>query len=220
MIKSLPVSMSTLGRATAGKTTLAQRIAQDSGAWLVSESAIKRTLIKEYRTEHSLDENLRDIGYEAAAAAASCILSKGISVLVDATYHLSRRRQWLLKTCRKKSLGHIFFYCKCDQKLETERRIVKRQHAQTGPDTQANTMEIFNFIDSLFEEPLPEEFFTTDPVAVMLIKTDINDLVRTDKYGDWSTDFEQIVAELAMSVKRHLSRFRSKDRLDAFNLQY
>jgi len=205
-----PICMATIGRTGAGKTTLAKWVAGHTDAWLVSEAAIKRSLVEEYKTENSLDEELRDFGYASAAAASACILEKRKNVIVDAAYHLKKRRAILLNASIKKCIGWIWFYCKCDDLAETERRILSRKNATPAYNTQADSMKVYNLIDTLFVEPTINEFINAGPVAIINIQTEINIVKSIDKIGEWTHDFDKTVNECVSIVELHLKRFVNK----------
>lgn len=201
----LPACIATIGRTGAGKTSLAKWLSLRKGAWLVSEAAIKRTLVNSYRMEDSLNEDLRDVGYRAAVAAARELLLKGHETVVDAAFHLARRREWLAESCRRAASGCIWLYCVCDDIEETRRRIARRKVLPPGPHTQANSIDVYHLIDSIFEEPSDEVAQHDLSAAVLTIRTTDNKITSLCRLGQWAVSFSKIVDQCVADIDEYLS---------------
>jgi predicted kinase len=170
MNKILPIIYSTMGRTAAGKTTLAQWLHCETSALYVPEGALKRTLRIGYQTEDSLDESLRDYGYTAAIAISKQSVAKGQNCVIDASFHRRFRRQWLYNAIASTEVVIIWLYCKCNSRPEIEKRIRLRKGLPSMAATQANSMEIFDFIDRNFEELASDE--VSSPLNVVAIEID------------------------------------------------
>lgn len=204
-----PLAMATLGRPVAGKTTLARFLCSTLGVQYIPEAAIKRSLRAGYVTHDSLDEDLRDLGYRAAIEVARACLERRAPVLVDASFHRRRRRQWLYDAVSKLADGLVVLYCRCDDPAKIARRIEMRARGPKSAETQADSMEVYRFIDAAFEEPEEDEFPADLPVAVFDVDTDRNECSAPRVTGTFRDADRPMLAHLQELVADRLRTSRS-----------
>lgn len=203
-----PLALFTMGRTAVGKTTLAQGLSKTLDALYVPEGAIKRLFRNEYKTEDSLDEDLRDIGYRAAIAAWKASLDFGKSAILDAAFHRKQRRRWLYNAISKNNCCLVVLYCCCDSEEKIRKRIANRKRLPKSAYTQADSMSIFNFIDSQFEEPTRNELSFGIPAALFTIDTNRNMITSSEHIvydgnitASTFSDIESLIASLLQNFK-------------------
>lgn len=191
-----------MGRTAAGKSTLAQYLARALGARYVSEAALKRALVRDYSTECSLDESLRDLGYSAASAVAKECINRHESVVVDAAYHRIDRRRNLLDATAHPGRRLVIAYCRCDDEHETRRRITARVAMIASPLTQANSYSVFEHIDRTFQELTIDEIAARDGVTVLRFDSWNNTFAIEDPFAVASNEqLSSIMNRYVVSMK-------------------
>jgi predicted kinase len=164
-----PLLVVAFGRPAAGKSTLAQWIADRLPAWRVAEVAIKRALRPTLGPADVFDEDLRNVSYRAAISAAEALVGSGRSCVIDATFHRRERRVWITSMAASMQTTTIWLYCRCDDEREVGRRLAGR--ALDGPDGHARSFEAFRYMNASFEEPLDDEWSPSDRVVLLAVDT-------------------------------------------------
>lgn len=204
------VVLATLGRTASGKTTLAKFLTSSLGLYYVPEAAFKRALRSDYSTKDSLDEDLRDIAYQASIAAAAGIVAKGQTPIIDASFHQRRRRRWLIQMARDGKAGLVFLYCRCDDEDETRRRIMRRRHELKSYSTHADSMSIYAHINSGFQELDETELHRSEPWAVLTANTVENSVRHIAICSSRSRLFEECIEVVHAAVSEYLCAQRKR----------
>lgn len=204
------VILATLGRTASGKTTLAKFLASSLGLYYVPEAAFKRVLRPDYSTEDSLDEDLRDIAYQASIAAAAGIVAKGQTPIIDASFHQRRRRQWLIQMAKDARTGLVFLYCRCNDEEETRRRIMRRKHEPKSHATHADSMSIYVHINSEFQELDETELHQSKLWALLTANTVENSLKYVAVSSSGSRPFEECIGVVHAAVSEYLCGQRER----------
>jgi predicted kinase len=170
----------TLGRTASGKTTIAKYISENIKFIYISEGKIKREIMlerKEYSTNDSLNEELRNQGYKKAIGLCKQHIKNGNNVIIDASFHKLFRRKWLysiIQECRK---NLFMIYLRCDNLEKVKSRIRARKSLLKHADTQADSMSIYYHIDQTFDEPTSTELKDTS-IVLFKIDTDKNKIIE------------------------------------------
>jgi predicted kinase len=198
------ILISMTGRTAAGKTSLAKYLVAKIPAHYVPEAAIKRLFRPNYTTRDSLDEELRDVAYAAAIAAAAEYTAKGEIVVLDAAFHALSRRHRLYESIIGESAGLVMLYCLCDDLSQVRTRIERRLSVPGLPETQANSMSIYEFIDANFDELQPQEFPAKVPTTLFRLDTARNSLESVVTYGIATRMHQDYVARIGSLVRAYL----------------
>lgn len=175
----------TIGHTAAGKTTLSKYLARELCIPYISEGLIKRSLIKEYSSQNSLDESLRDQGYKKAIKQTVEILLEGSSVILDASFHKLKRRLWVYQSLEIiENLSVIWLKCNCPNVSEVKKRILTRESDKNKTaDNQADKFYIYEHIMSNFDPVRLSDFPLN--TAIISIDTEKNIIIEIQKNDDF-----------------------------------
>ena len=160
-----------MGRTAAGKTTAAHNISKELKAVYLSSSVAKENLAKEHTLKSCLDESFRDQSYDAINKATVHNLGIGVSSVLDASFHLRKRRTALNEAVKDKAARIVIIYCYCNEETETAKRIKNRQLNPEFPHNRGCEMDVYHHIDAGFEEPGFDEFPRGIPVSLIYLDT-------------------------------------------------
>lgn len=179
----------TVGHTAAGKTTLSKYLAKELSIPYISEGLIKRNLVKEYSSQNSLDESLRDHGYKKAIGEAVEILLEESSVILDASFHKLSRRLWVYESLETiENLSYIWLDCNCPNISEVKKRILARESDKNRTaDNQADKFYIYEHIVSNFDSVRLSDFPLS--TAIVSIDTEKNVVLKIQK----SSDFDNLI---------------------------
>lgn len=200
----------TLGHTAAGKTSLSRFLLMNEKIKFeyIAEGEIKRSLVSDYSTKDSLNENLRDQAYNKAIKEAQKHLYK-TDVLIDASFHRLNRRQMVYEMLQNKldNVQVIWLYCYCTNIDKIEDRIKRRKKQRKTATTQADSMEIYKHIISGFDYPLISEIPISICGAIIYIDSDKNVIDRIE-YNNAQPSLRKKVEELREIIDRYLSVWR------------
>ena len=205
------VVIAMLGRTAAGKTTTARALSRRIGDSLyIGQSALKLALTdKDHKlTSTHLNESLRDYGYRAAVAVAEEAIRKGITPLIDASFHKVTRREWVFSLARRRGIDLlVFIYCFCSSEDETKKRIARRS-SKEGIDNAAGDYAVYKHISDNFEEITVAESEGI-PSAVFYVDT----FSQSVEFVVWNTTVDQdvMVGELLALVEDVVGVFVEKE---------
>jgi adenylate kinase family enzyme len=196
----------TVGHTAAGKTTLSKYLAEELCIPYVSEGLIKRNLVKEYSSENSLDESLRDNGYKKAIGKTVEILLEETAVILDASFHKLSRRLWVYESLKKiENLSYVWLDCNCPNVSEVKKRILARESDKNKTaDNQADRFYVYEHIMSNFDTVRLSDFPLS--TAIISIDTEKNVVIKIQK----SSGFDNlIVTNLKERILPNYFRFVS-----------
>ena len=145
------------GKMASGKSTLAQQIAKDKHALLLSEDQILAGLYP--------DEIVDVQGYSDRARKVRAVfqpvveamLSRGLSVVMDFPANTTAQRNWFRKILEATGVDHELHLIVCDDSL------CKKQLAQRAHDDpkrrSTDTIEMFEAISQYYQPVTTEERF-------------------------------------------------------------
>jgi predicted kinase len=152
----------TCGHTAAGKTTISKLIQEyfHERLYFISEAKLKRSLVSgEYTFKDSMNETLRDAGYNLALQKAIDNSKAFDMILIDASFHQRKRRKWVFDKFRQISPVFLWLFVECDDKKIISQRIKARFHSiNKNHDNQANSMKVYNYIIRSFQKPTLNEF--------------------------------------------------------------
>ena len=193
----------TLGHTAAGKTTLSKYLLEDKAIDFIyiEEGQIKRDIVKNYSTNDSLNERLRDEAYGIAIEQAYKRLDE-MDVLIDASFHRFERRNKIYAMIRQKRdfPEMIWLYCYCPNLDKVEARISKRKRAEKKAETQADSMSIYNHIMETFNIPEISEIPLDIRGAIVYINSDTNEIEQI-KYNSNSKTLHNQVEKVCCSIR-------------------
>ncbi|MDH3296413.1 MAG: AAA family ATPase, partial [Acidimicrobiia bacterium] len=136
------------GKVGVGKSSVAERLARRLGAtWLRTDEIRKTTALTGVDEKPSYDQAARDNVYREMLREAQALLSRGESVVMDATWSTERVRAWArdLAFQNEAELAELEVILPLDQAVE---RIVARV---AGDDPSDATPEVAHELDKRFE---------------------------------------------------------------------
>jgi predicted kinase len=145
------------GKLASGKTTLAQRIARESGAVLVSEDVWLLRLFPGEIVTFS-DYLSRSARFRSALAPhVQNLLGSGISVVFDFAGNIPPERSWAKSLCDGANVHFVLHYLKASDALCKAQ--LRRRNAEQPDGSQPTTDEEFDAITKSFLPPAPAEGF-------------------------------------------------------------
>ncbi|WP_302999262.1 AAA family ATPase [Thomasclavelia spiroformis] len=174
----------TVGHTASGKSTLSRMLSVQYNVQYISEGAIKRALVKSYKSEDSLDESLRNQGYQLAINELSSTLKNHTTAILDASFHKRFRRKWLydmLETIPDTYVVWLYCYCPCTDIIR-KRIKMRNDNKNKYADIQADIFDIYEHIQRTFDIPTINEFPKEIPTAIIKIDT-YNNVVEDMSYN-------------------------------------
>lgn len=156
-VSSSPVLHFFCGKAGAGKTTIASRIAQDQRAILLSEDIWLERLFGDQM--QTFDDYVRFSGKQKAAVGPLVVdlLSAGLSVVLDFQANTKRGRAWFRSVFEKAGAEHVLHFVDSSDEVCLER--IARRNVERPEGSHHLTEEMFFHISSFFEPPEESEGF-------------------------------------------------------------
>lgn len=179
-----------IGLTAAGKTTTLKAISSLCGIKFISEGTLKREMVNgEFSIKNSTDEELRSKGYRKAISLAfDYIQTEKKDVIIDASFHQQFRRNWIYEeiTARKLyDISVIWVYCICENESLIEERIHQRFISPIKcADNQANTIGVYNYTKSTFDDVSIERFVGIVPTYLIVVDTEKSKIVYCDSNDD------------------------------------
>lgn len=175
--------IASIGHTAAGKTTLLKSISQFFNIPYISEGELKRNLIQNYSTNHSLDESLRDKGYELAYHKAITLIEQNnVNIIIDASFHKQFRRQFLYEAVNNiLNINILWLYVYCPNEEKVRQRIdFRRTASKKTAEIQADRMYIYKHIINNFDEVNLKNFpIEHIPTQILFINTDNNRIEKS-----------------------------------------
>jgi predicted kinase len=141
-----------LGYPGAGKTTVARKLAETSGAELIWADHERRTMF----TEPSHTKAESDALYARLNHTTDTLLSEGKSVIFDTNFNYYKDREYLRKIAKKHGAQTVLIWLTTPKKLAEQRAV----HESVGQETRVlgnMTHADFKRIASHLEPPRPNE---------------------------------------------------------------
>jgi uncharacterized protein len=143
-----PALLITVGLAGTGKSVIANSLAKRLGLVVISSDAVRKTLAGIALTEHHFNEFNSGIysrefsrqTYDAMFARAGEYLSKGISVILDATFVLAAERRTAMKLAQEKGADFFVLESTLPEDL-VRQRLARRLERETVSDARWETYE-------------------------------------------------------------------------------
>lgn len=167
--KTEPFLIITMGLMGTGKTTIANALGQRLGCAVISSDVTRKKLAKIPPTEHRFEEFHSGIysedfsrrTYDAILAEAGEVLSRGESVILDASFRRREERARVRRMAEEKGADLVVLECKLGEE-EARRRLEQRLKKKTTSDGR---WEIFQLQKKSFD-PVAEfpalQHFTLD----------------------------------------------------------
>ncbi|HYV68223.1 MAG TPA: ATP-binding protein [Myxococcales bacterium] len=155
------------GLPAAGKTTTAERLHARLGGVLIRSCDVYRELgislpdwvrrTRGFTQDVSAYEQARDAAYARMLSLLECHLTEGAEVvIIDAVHGEPAKRRAVFHVCAAFGADPLLVWCRCDDREETERRIMRRQGRETDPACEASDRSVFDHITRLWEPPSRE----------------------------------------------------------------
>jgi predicted kinase len=142
------------GKAGAGKSTLAARLARDLRAILLSEDIwLSRLYGDQMKT---FDDYVRFSGRlkTVVGPLASELLTSGESVVLDFQANTRTRRTWLLSVAAAGNAQHVLHFL--DATDEVCLAQIAKRNIELPEGSHPLTEQVFRYVTSLFEPPVEE----------------------------------------------------------------
>jgi cytidylate kinase len=195
------IAIMIIGRTASGKTSVAYCLSQRLSINYIPVAYYKRLAKPDYQKKDSLNEHLRDLGYKLAIDQAVEFAKQKKSVILDSSFAIKKRRKWMIESLSPYVDEFYMVYCLSSDLIETKKRIqLRKGMEQISIQHHASSFEIFEHINSIFEEPEIDELYGSN-YSKSLIKVDtFNKCVYQEKnYTDAS--IEQIYRCLNRCIK-------------------
>ena len=152
-----PIIAVVLGMVGSGKSTVAQTLASRIGAKLISSDIIRKEIAGIPTTEHRLDNFGKGIyskaftikTYKEILHRAEKHLSKGESVILDATFSKREQRKAVFELVEKVKAKPLFIECQCSENI-TRKRLLERENDKKTPSDAR--LEIFPSLKKGFQK--------------------------------------------------------------------
>jgi len=145
------------GKLASGKTTLAQRLAREAGAVLVSEDVWLARLFPGEISTFADYLNRAGRFRSALAPHIRVLLGCGTSVVLDFGGNVPRERAWVRSVCAAVGAPIVLHYIKASDELC--KRQLRRRNLEQPDGSQVTTEEEFESITKYFVEPDATEGF-------------------------------------------------------------
>lgn len=149
-----------------GKTYFAEHFAKKLNAIYLSTDLVREKL----KFKGHYDGKTKQQVYNELFKQAQMEFKKGANVIVDGTFHVSRRREQLEKLAKEENKKVFYIEMKADEKTARKRLKKSRKHSEANPD-------VFETIKSEFE-PLEN-----NSLGLWSDKEDIDEMMnKAEKY--------------------------------------
>ena len=142
------------GKAGAGKSTLAARLARELRAVLLSEDVwLSRLYGDEMKT---FDDYVRFSGRlkTVVGPLVSELLASGQSIILDLQANTRSRRAWLVSVAAAGNAQHLLHYLDATDEVCLAR--IAKRNIELPEGSHALTEEVFRYVTSLFEPPVED----------------------------------------------------------------
>jgi predicted kinase len=155
------------GLPASGKTTTAGRLRAALGGLLIRSCDVYADLgisLPEWvrRTKaftERVDEyaRLRDAAYVEMARRLEEGLTAGLTpIIVDAVHGEPDKRAGVYAACRAGGALPLLVWCRCDDVVETERRVLARRGREGEPEHEAADLSVVRHLTALWRDPTPD----------------------------------------------------------------
>jgi predicted kinase len=155
------------GLPAAGKTTTAERLHAGLGGVLIRSCDVYQELgislpdwvqrTRGFTHDVTAYEQARDAAYARMLRLLEWHLMAGAElVIIDAVHGESAKRQAVFHVCAAFVMDPLLVWCRCDDRKETERRIMLRRGREADPACEASDRSVFDHIARLWEPPSHE----------------------------------------------------------------
>jgi len=155
------------GLPAAGKTTTAERLHARLGGVLIRSCDVYQELgiclpdwverTRGFTHDVAAYEQARDAAYARMLSLLECYLTEGAElVIIDAVHGEPAKRRAIFHVCATFGADPLLVWCQCDDRQETERRIMRRRGREADPACEASDRSVFDHIARLWEPPSHE----------------------------------------------------------------
>jgi predicted kinase len=155
------------GLPAAGKTTTAERLHAGLGGVLIRSCDVYQELgislpdwvqrTRGFTHDVTAYEQARDAAYARMLRLLEWHLMAGAElVIIDAVHGESAKRQAVFHVCAAFGVDPLLVWCRCDDRKETEQRIMLRRGREADPACEASDRSVFDHIARLWEPPSHE----------------------------------------------------------------
>jgi len=155
------------GLPAAGKTTTAERLHARLGGVLIRSCDVYQELgiclsdwverTRGFTHDVAAYEQARDAAYARMLSLLECHLTEGAQlVIIDAVHGEPAKRRAIFHVCATFGANPLLVWCRCDDRQETERRIMGRRGREADPACEASDRSVFDHIARLWESPSRE----------------------------------------------------------------
>src|SRR5215470_7592933 len=202
------------GLPAAGKTTSAERLHAELGGVLIRSCDVYQELGISFpdwvqRTRgftHDVTgyEQARDTAYVRMLSLLEYHLTAGSKiVIIDAVHGEPAKRRAVFHVCVASGAEPLLVWCRCDDRKETERRIMQRRGREADPACEASDRSVFDHIARLWEPPSHERCGSA-VVPICTYDTQLRALRWRRQPGQAAAAF--IEAALTAQPPAHLTR--------------
>ena len=157
------------GLPAAGKTTTAERLHVRLGGVLIRSCDVYQELgiclpdwvqrTRGFTHDVTAYEQARDAAYARMLSLLECRPTEGAElVIIDAVHGELAKRRAVLHVCATFGADPLLVWCRCDDRQETERRIMRRRGREADPACEASDRSVFDHIARLWESPSRERY--------------------------------------------------------------
>ena len=155
------------GLPAAGKTTTAERLHAGLGGVLIRSCDVYQELgislpdwvqwTRGFTHDVTAYEQARDAAYVRMLSLLECHLTAGAKiVIIDAVHGEPAKRRAVFRVCAAFGADPLLVWCRCDDRKETERRIMRRRGREADPACEASDRSVFDHIARLWVPPSHE----------------------------------------------------------------
>jgi len=155
------------GLPAAGKTTTAERLHARLGGVLIRSCDVYQELgiclpdwvqrTRGFTHDVTAYEQARDEAYARMLRLLECHLTGGAElVIIDAVHGEPTKRRAIFHVCARLGADPLLVWCRCEDRQETERRIMRRRGREADPACEASDRSVFDHIARLWEPPSRE----------------------------------------------------------------
>src|SRR5499427_1792209 len=167
-----PLVVLMCGLPAAGKTTTAEHLHARLGGVLIRSCDVYQELgiclpdwvqrTRGFTHDVTAYEEARDAAYARMLSLLECRLTEGAElVIIDAVHGELAKRRAVLHVCATFGADPLLVWCRCDDRQETERRIMRRRGREADPACEASDRSVFDHITRLWESPSRERCGST-----------------------------------------------------------